>query len=114
MHLFLNCDQAVQCWKEANSWHKLEHHQRQSGSFSTIIFSILTSLDEVSCAHFVVVVLWNIWRVQNEYLWEHKQVIPTTICFEMDIIRDYNWCCNSLGATHTPIPMAVWEKSEEN
>jgi hypothetical protein len=63
MHLFLDCDQAVQCWKEANSWHKLEHHQRQSGSFSTIIFSILTSLDEVSCAHFVAA-LRSIWREQ--------------------------------------------------
>jgi 2-keto-4-pentenoate hydratase/2-oxohepta-3-ene-1,7-dioic acid hydratase in catechol pathway len=55
MHLFLYCDQAVQCWKEANLWHKVEHRQRQSGSFSTIIFSILTSLDEASCAHFVAV-----------------------------------------------------------
>jgi hypothetical protein len=71
-------------------------------------------LDEASCAHFVAV-SWGIWRTRNEYLWKHKQVIPTTICrLAIDIIRDYNWCCNSLCTTHTPIHVAVWEKPEEN
>jgi hypothetical protein len=59
MHLFIDCAQAVQCWKEANLWHAVEHHQRQSGSFSNIIFFVLKSLDEVSCAHFIAV-LWSI------------------------------------------------------
>jgi hypothetical protein len=39
MHLFLDCVQTFQCWKEANLWDKVEHHQRQSDSFSNIIFS---------------------------------------------------------------------------
>jgi hypothetical protein len=59
MHLFLDFAQAIQYWKEANLWHEVEYHQRQSGSFSNIIFFVLTSLDEVSCYHFIAV-LWSI------------------------------------------------------
>jgi hypothetical protein len=71
-------------------------------------------LGEVSCARFVAI-LWSIWHAQNVYLWEHKQAVPTAICrFAMDMIRDYNWCCNLLGTMHTPIPVAVWETPGEN
>jgi hypothetical protein len=71
-------------------------------------------LGEVSCARFVAI-LWSTWHAQNVYLWEHKQAVPTAICrFAMDMIRDYNWCCNLLGTMHTPIPVAVWEKPGEN
>jgi hypothetical protein len=68
-------------------------------------------LDEVSCYHFIAV-LWSIWRAQNEYLWEHKHVVPTTICrpaMVPCIHPSYNWCCNSPGTTHTPILVSVWE-----
>jgi hypothetical protein len=80
MHLFLDrAQQVVQCWKEYKLWHEVEHHHRQSGTFSNIIFSIFISLDEASCARFVAI-LWSIWHARSEYLWKRKPVVPTTIC----------------------------------
>ncbi|MCI07354.1 ribonuclease H protein, partial [Trifolium medium] len=96
MHLFLDIAQVVHCWKEANLWHKVEHIKNQSGSFSHIIFAILTSLNDASCTCFAAV-LWSIWRTRNVFLWEHKPTVPTVICkLAMDMISDCSLASGSV------------------
>ncbi|KAK2453306.1 two-component response regulator ARR10 [Trifolium repens] len=62
-----------------------------------------------------VVVLWNIWCVHNECIWENKQVNPVTSCMlALDIIRDFNWCRNMLNMDPALTHVLTWEKSSAN
>jgi len=53
MQMFMHCAFAINCWKEAN----LRGKQRDatSGSFSSIIFTILAALSEETRARFLVI-----------------------------------------------------------
>lgn len=53
MHIFMHCTFAINCWKDANLWGKWR--SIASGSFSSIIFTILATLNEETCAHFLAI-----------------------------------------------------------
>ncbi|GAU47271.1 hypothetical protein TSUD_280940 [Trifolium subterraneum] len=110
LHLFTDCANAILCWKEVNLWQSLEHQFLQSGSFSSIIFSIISSMEETKQSLFAAV-LWSIWRARNECIWENKQANPVASCrLAFDLIRDFNWCHNMLNAYHMPTHVHTWEK----
>lgn len=69
--MFMDCTFAVNRWKETNLWNKIDRYVTASGSFSFIIFSILTDLDAQKRARFSAI-MWSIWRSHNSCLWEQK------------------------------------------
>jgi hypothetical protein len=96
LHLFTDCAHAILCWKEVNLWQSREHQFHQSGSFSSIIFCIISSMEETKQPLFAAILL-SLWRARNECIWENKQVNPMTSCrLALDMIRDFNWCRNML------------------
>lgn len=70
-HMFMDCTFAVNRWKETNLWNKIDRYVTASGSFSFIIFSILTDLDAQKRARFSAI-MWSILRSHNSCLWEQK------------------------------------------
>lgn len=69
--MFMDCTFAVNRWKETNLWNKIDRYVTASGSFSFIIFSILTDLDAQKRARFSAI-MWSILRSHNSCLWEQK------------------------------------------
>jgi len=70
---------ATYCWREVNLWGKLEPYMTSSGSFASIIFTILATLDVEDRSRFVAI-LWSIWLARNACLWEQKYVNATESC----------------------------------
>lgn len=88
MHMFMHCKFATDCWKDG----KLESHMTSSGSFSSIIFSILAALDVEDRSRFMAI-LWSIWCARNTCLWEQKSVNAKASCvLALDMVQYYMWC----------------------
>ncbi|KAK2371628.1 two-component response regulator ARR10 [Trifolium repens] len=114
LHLFTECARAISCRNEVNLWQSLEHQFHQSGSFSSIIFSIISSMEEIKQPLFVTVA-WSIWRARNECILENKQANPVISCrLALDMTRDFNWCRNMLNTDPTPTHVLTWEKPSAN
>jgi len=63
-----------------------------NGSFSSIIFIILATLDVEDHSRFVAI-LWSIWRARNACLWEQKSFNTKASCLlALDTVRGYMWC----------------------
>jgi hypothetical protein len=115
MHMFMHCKFATDCWKASNLWGKIASHMTSNGSFSSIMFVILRSLEVENRAEFVAI-LWSIWRARNACLWEQKPVNAHAACvLALDIVRDFMWCNrpNDTMQSATPgwtKPQADWIK----
>jgi hypothetical protein len=110
MHMFMHCKFASDCWKEANLWGKIESYMTSSGSFSSIIFSILRVFEVENCDRFVAI-LWSIWCARNGCLWEQKSANARASCvLALDTVRDYMWChrLNDNGQSTT----SIWSKPQ--
>jgi len=90
--MFMHCNFATDCWKEANLWGKIESYMTLSGSFSSIIFDILGMFGAEYRARFVGI-LRSIWCARNACLWEQKLVNEHASCIlSLDTVQDYMWC----------------------
>ncbi|PNX63848.1 hypothetical protein L195_g053718, partial [Trifolium pratense] len=99
---------------EVNLWQSLEHKFHQSGSFSSIIFSTISSMKETKQSLFAAV-LWSIWRARNECIWENKQAnLMTSGRLASYLIRDFNWCRNMLDTDPTSAHVLTWKKPFTN
>jgi len=110
MHMYMHGKFAIDCWKEANFWCKIESYMMTSGSFSSIIFNILGMLEVENRARFVAI-LWSIWSTRNTYLWEQKPVnAHASGVLALDTIRDYMWCHRLNDDVKSTIP--AWYKPQ--
>jgi len=110
MHMFMHCKFSTDCWNEANFWGKIVSYVMSSGSFSSIMFSILSVLEVDNHARFVAI-LWSIWRARNACLWEQNSVnAHASYVLAMDTICDCMWChhLNDDAQSDTP----VWSKPQ--
>jgi len=110
MHMFMHCKFATDCWKVVNLWDKIASYMTSSGSFSSIMFATVRSLEVEIHARFVAM-LWSIWRARNACLWEQKPVNAHTSCvLALDTVRDFMWCNRSNDTMQSATP--GWSKPQ--
>jgi hypothetical protein len=98
-----------ECREEVILWNNLEHQFHQSGSFSSIIFSILSSMTDAR--PLFAAILWSIWCAHNACIWENKQAISVSTCLAAsDMLHDYNWYNNALVSTLFSAHAMTWQK----
>jgi hypothetical protein len=107
------CDLVLEGRKSLAKSRALIFHQ--SSCFSSITFFIISRILVETKQPLFVAILWSIWRVRNECIWENKQANLVTSCrLALDMIWDFNWCCNMLNTDLTPTHVLTWEKPSAN
>jgi hypothetical protein len=83
------CDLVLEGRKSLAKSRALIFHQ--SSCFSSITFFIISRILVETKQPLFVAILWSIWRVRNECIWENKQVNLVASCRLVSrVIRDFN------------------------
>lgn len=68
-HILLQCANSREVWVLAGFWHIIKPLFSQVNSYTELFFLVCGLLDSTKRAFFVMI-LWSIWKAQNQMLWK--------------------------------------------
>ena len=68
IHVLIECPKAVQVWRDANLWDKIDSMLRHDYNIHAFIFTCLQNFSAGHC-ELMATIMWSLWKGRNMKLW---------------------------------------------